>query len=320
MINDDCNLTCEYCYQGFTNTHQGLDKSYKLMDRIIGFVRYLDDENTVVSIEGGEPTLHLELLEYFMKNIDGIKYRHITLVTNMTYGDNIASLISQFPNHRIVLNPSIHYTQVTPKVLSRIYKNILRFKDIILYVRLMMWYHVKTPPSSFKTFIKVLESLDIRYGVTPVMNIETTTKYDKEGFPYKGDEEMIINGEKYNCNEIYKDKYTTKGMVCENVGCYFFQINGDIALFNCVNNRDIKNIHTNSYEDIWNMDLRTICNLDHCSTCEFYDRREMSEKDFDLLEYNEYKLSEHLRLSVDDDYDPLTDEKTGLTDFHITKF
>jgi len=312
MINDVCNFSCEYCYQGFTNTKRPLEDSYKLIDKIAGFVEYLNDDETVISVEGGEPTLHFELLEYLFEKVKYLKYNKIILVTNMSHKENMKKIFEKYPDRKIVLNPSLHVTQVSNKTINQLFKNVMYFKEHILYVRIMLFYEMKTPPKSLKIFFKMMENNKIKYSVTPVMNLENTTKYDEIGFPYPGDEQILINGEEFNCNEIYKSKYSTKGMLCKNTGVYFFTIDGNLALFNCVNNREIKNIFKDTYEDIFTMDHRTICNLDHCSTCEFYDRYEPTEDDLDIVNENTIKLSKNLRWSLDDTFDPDKDLDLGL--------
>ncbi|MBR5574375.1 MAG: 4Fe-4S cluster-binding domain-containing protein [Paludibacteraceae bacterium] len=94
MVNSDCNLRCKYCFEDKTNKTNSVSNIKIYMDNII---RSLLDSpgNAVVDLFGGEPFLHLPLLDevtdYFMDEAEkyNVQDRYMfNLTTNGTLFNN----------------------------------------------------------------------------------------------------------------------------------------------------------------------------------------------------------------------------------------
>lgn len=77
-LNYDCNLACGYCYQSAIRGSRALDESGLL--RVIDFIRGVSSESgdqkpVYWTLIGGEPTLHPELLDRFVREIGVSKLR-----------------------------------------------------------------------------------------------------------------------------------------------------------------------------------------------------------------------------------------------------
>lgn len=78
---DDCNLCCRYCYNLKPYTHKALDLS-----RLFSLIRYIasaTSNNITLNIEGGEPTLHPQLLS-FCNQLQSICNCNAFVYTNLT--------------------------------------------------------------------------------------------------------------------------------------------------------------------------------------------------------------------------------------------
>jgi len=303
MINDICNMACTYCYQQANNLCEDDHKKNRaLIDKVLDYVVHLSevDRPHQISIEGGEPFFDTQTLEYFFTQVEKkLKqypnfYSRILIVTNGTKRDNIKYIIDKFDfsAFNVTMEVSLHYTQMSNTALKKFTSNVVEFKKYIEYVRVLAPLSLKKLPKYLNIILKVLDLHDVYYFFAPIVGLnEINEIYDMSGFPFKGEVDVLINGETKNINAIYDKSLTTDGMVCENNQCFFFYNTGDIKMFSCINNRETKNIFKDSFDDIFQMDKRTICTLDYCMDCNLNTKYEMSEldpnnkDDADLIKY-----------------------------------
>jgi len=88
-LNTDCNLRCEYCYEG--DSREGMpDKAHLTTDKIDAFLEEIIDReaqfhNSTVVVMGGEPFLRFDLIKYTLLKAMSLPHSFgISLITNGT--------------------------------------------------------------------------------------------------------------------------------------------------------------------------------------------------------------------------------------------
>lgn len=90
MLTEDCNLRCQYCYEGKNKIKNKLDKD--TADKVINFIleclkKRLDDEILYIVFHGGEPLMNFETIKYIHHSLSNkVKDRKIIydITTNGT--------------------------------------------------------------------------------------------------------------------------------------------------------------------------------------------------------------------------------------------
>ena len=304
MVNDICNMACTYCYQQANNLKEAdVIRNERLTDKVVEYTAYLYEKTGIkhhISVEGGEPFFDKHSTEYLLNSIKkkteevGDFYDKILLVTNCTKTENMRYIIDtfDFKEMNIVLEVSLHYNQYTPKALTNVVSNIMLFKDNIEYVRILSELNWKELPTKLRLLERMFIDNDIQYFFAPIVGLEEIKEIkNMTGFPFKGEVDVNINGEVKDINFTYHKDLPTLDMVCENNQCFFFFNTGDVKMFSCVNNREVKNIFEDSFDDIFSMNKKTICAINYCMDCNLNNKYEVTDldlnnpDDFDVFQY-----------------------------------
>jgi len=275
MINDICNLKCPYCYQN-KNMYNGLTASKEVLVRLVNFIEYSfnrrSEFDNLISVEGGEPFMTVDTLDFFLGEFSklDVKYNKIMILSNMLKTENIAYILEKYKHLKIVITPSFHYTVIDKKQMTVTLRNIIRFKDNIDYIRLLLDYNTPklSPKLSLVSTMLTREGFPINFA--PFIDAVEVKKFTNDGFGFKSDGIIIINGEEFDCNEIYKTKYKTKGLQCE-TDTLFFYLDGRVETHNCIGSKTPVNIN-DSNETLYNVNRTITCHLDYCTECEFTKR------------------------------------------------
>lgn len=127
QLTQNCNLSCEYCYQQFNKTQDNnKELDYKNLKDALGILLSKSKKRIKINFTGGEPLLKFDLIRRIVKDIRGIKDKeiHLKLTTNGT-----------LLNQKIIEFLSDNKFSILVSCDNLL--NELRFKSSILNVKLL---------------------------------------------------------------------------------------------------------------------------------------------------------------------------------------
>jgi len=285
MLHPVCNMKCSYCYQKdiMSVSQKQKDIYLSFVEKASEFINFLSingEDGIVVSIEGGEPFVMIEVLEKFLEKLSNNNkdqntyHKEIIIVTNMTQLDSMIYILDKFKNLNITLNPSIHYHEIDKKQLYDTISNILKLKKYIKYVRAILKLGTDSVPKTLRPLLRILEDNNIEVDIASIMFTGQKNELNKL-FKLPSLEKMSIKNQFkngiYNSNEFFNPLNTTLGIKCTSY-CWFIYSNGDVIMHECKNRGKPKNIYTDPFENIQNMPNTVICGSMNCDQCDFYDK------------------------------------------------
>lgn len=190
VINDICNLKCEYC--DFYNT-VNYDVT-KIWDKINELTAYRDD--ILIDVTGGEPTLNNKLF-YILSTKQN---QNIEISTNLT---NNVDVYNKIVDYGALLHVSLHYNELKRKnIVDNFIKNIEIFSKYIKPLTIMF---EKNIDNDFITILKYIkDKIQIIDYICDIQKVETY---------YNEKDKLLI---KYIINNILHNNINDNKFFCTN--------------------------------------------------------------------------------------------------------
>lgn len=176
---DICNYKCTYCQAGYGHdSTRPVSKFFRdtnkrnIWKQVIKRLSVLQNIDFEVTLVGGEPTLHPDILDILtsLKSVDNCK--EIDLITNLSKQYDFFSNIADLNICKLQLIPSIHFeyfnNNITDKIISLSNNtNINIIPAVMLHDNMKFW-------NVMEKFLQELNQNNIKYSTT---FIEDTVNY-----------------------------------------------------------------------------------------------------------------------------------------------
>jgi hypothetical protein len=98
MINNHCNLNCEYCFANKIREEEKINMTLKDFSRVIQFLK--ESKDSSCCIIGGEPTLHMQFIEMLDMCKNAEYLNHVHVFSNGLFNDKILKYLLDFSNYK----------------------------------------------------------------------------------------------------------------------------------------------------------------------------------------------------------------------------